>query len=347
MDGDGVREGAVEPGKLVRQSAELRREVAQIVEIFERRVGIVIALDAIHQLLVNQRVTMRIDDGGEGVRERLQPGAFDQRNGAGTQGSGVAVVVVVVVEAVGHEVGLVVGEHVPREDGVAHPGGEDFGGRDDQPVTHVLQLPGHFDGAGQADVQDQVVQVEGNGRGEVRHFDPAGGDGLAGSGVLVADGARANALGAVTVTAWQPSASVRGDEHAVVLRREETLHVLQHAADGLGRGTDGHVGIDLQGVGGALAVRAAVEAHQHGRVGRGVVAGTGGVVAECEDGFLAVQARKDVALEVGEVLQKVDREVVVAHAVVDEHLVVGALVRGFDAVARRQHDGGQQQEICG
>ena len=346
VDGNGGSEGGVEAGELVRRGTDLGREVAQIVEVSERRGGVVIALDAIYQLTVYQRTAMRLDNVPEGLRERLQFATFDQRNGAGTVASVLRIVVVVIVEAVGLEVGFFIREHVPRKDRIAHPRGEDFGGRNDQPVAHLLELPGHLDGARQADVQDHVVQVERDGCGELRNRHPFDGDGTSGSAVLIADGACAKSLGAITITWWQPATSMRREEHAVMLRREEPLDVFQHAADGFAGGADGHVGIDFQGVRSALPLGVTVEAHQHGRVGRGIVAVFVRGMAEGDDGLVAFQTRENVALEIGEVLQEVGREVVVAQAVVDEDLVEGPLVRGLDAVTGRQHDGREQQEVC-
>ena len=155
----------------------------------------------------------------------------------------------------------------------------------------------------------------------------------------------AGSLGVVAVAGREPAGAVRGDEQAVAARREELPDVVEDAPQGLARGAQFHVFIDLEGVGHRLAVVAAVDAQQHGVVGRVVAAPEGDVVAEGHDGLVVGQAGEDVGAELVKVGLEVAAEVVEAHPVVDEHLVVGPLEGRIDAVAGRQEDGCEHEEI--
>ena len=115
---------------------------------------------------------MRLDDGAEGVGERIQPRAVHQGDGPGAVGAVLAVVVVVVFLAIGAQVGILAGEHVPGQGGIDHPGGEDLRRRDDEPVDDVLELIGHLDGARQAGVEDEVVEMHRDRPGEFFQGDP-------------------------------------------------------------------------------------------------------------------------------------------------------------------------------
>ena len=234
---------------------------------------------------------MLVEDGAEDIGEGLEAGAVHEGNGAGAEGAFLGVVVVVVLAAVGLQVGGVVGEDVPGEVGVAHAGGEDFGGRDNEAVGDGAEFPGDFDAAGEAGVEDEVFEVHGDGAGEFLEFDPAGGV----AGGLVADGAGG---GVFVVAGGDPAASVGGDDHAVAAGGEGGADVVEDAAEGFGGGADGHVVVAFQGVDDRFAVRSAVDAHQGWSVRRRIAAGGADVVAEGDDGLLAVQPGKHTVLKV-------------------------------------------------
>ncbi len=332
--GNGVGKGGVEPGELVRRGAELDSQIAQIVEEDERRGTVVVALDGIVQSIIIQRVTVRFDDVPEGLREGLELMAIDQRDGA----AAVLHVVVVVLLAIGHHVRLAIGKNIPGEDGIAHAVAHDFRRRDDELIGDVAKLPSHLDAAGQTDVQNEEIQVVRDGRGELGKIDPEVLRGL----LLLADGTR---VGIFIVIRRKPTASVRRNDHSVAPCRVQFADLVHHPPERFAGGADLNVRVGLEGVADGLAVLAAVDAHQHRRVGRDVVAGRGGRVDEGQDGLVVPQARENVALKVCEILLEVGAEVVVAHAIVDQHLIVSPLEGAVDAVAGRQDDGRQQQPI--
>ena len=278
---------------------------------------------------------MRVENGFEGVREGIELAGLDQRDGA----AAVLDVVVVVLAAVGHHVRLRGGESVPRKDGVAHAGGEDLAGREDELVGDVAQRPGHLHAAGQAGVQDEVTEVVRDGGSELVEFEELD----LRADVLAANGARCRIA---VVTRRHPATSVGGNDHAVTARGELLPDLIHHLADRLRRGAVGHVGVGLEGVADRLAVATAIDAHQHGRVGRDVIAGRRGCVDEGQDGLVVPQGGEDVALEVLEVLLEVAAEVVIAHAVVNQDLVVRPLEGAVQAVAGGQENGREQQQIC-
>ncbi len=278
---------------------------------------------------------MRLHDVAESLRERLQLLAVDQRDGA----AAVIDIVVVKLSAIGMEIRLGVGKNIPRKNGISHPGTPDLRRRNDQLVRDVPELPGDLYAAGQAGVQDEVVEVVRDGRREVGQLDPA----LPRPDALLADGRK---LFIILIIRWQPATSVRRDNHPVAPRGKLLADLVHHPPERLCGGADGDVRVGPEGVADGLAVPAAVDAHQHRRVGGVVVAGRGGRVQEGQDGLVVAQGREHVALEVLDVLAKVGLEVVVAHAVVDQDLVERPHEGAVQAVAGRQEDGREQQQIC-
>ena len=156
---------------------------------------------------------------------------------------------------------------------------------------------------------------------------------------------RAGHFGVDVVARREPAGAVGGDDHPVAVRGEELPDIVQHAPDRLLGSAQRHIVIRLEGVGHGLAVPAAVEAHQHGRVGFRVVAGDGDIVAESHDGLVVGQSRKDVRTQLVEVGREVAGKVVVAHPVIDQDLVVRTLERALDAVAADQEKDRKQDEI--
>jgi hypothetical protein len=80
-----------------------------------------------------------------------------------------------------------------------------------------------------------------------------------------------------------------------------------------------------------------------GALGVGIVTGGGHVVDEGDDGLVVMEPGQGVLLQLPEVLAEVGAQVVVAHAVVDEHLVVGPFVGPERPVAGGHQEAGQKQ----
>ena len=283
---------------------------------------------------------MRGDDGRERLCHRVQFGAVHQRDGAGAAGARFRIVIIEKLLAVGPQVGLGAAEHVPRKGLVDHAVGEDFRGRSHDIAADVLKLPGHLDRAHQAGIEDEVVELHGDGVHEVAEFQPA--DVFHVADVLVADGfgggphrrigmgfrvkpgmtiskpgvtaelPDAGGLCAALVTPWDPAGSVGREEHAVGARGEHFLNVQQGPPERIRGGAERYVGVGLEGVGDGLAVGAAQQADELRRVGGGVVAAARRVVAEGHDGAVAREAGEDAFLDVREVGQQVAAEVIVA-----------------------------------
>ena len=352
---NGFGKGCIESCHFGGRSAEMIRQIAQVVVETKGAGGVVIALDA-GEDGGGKRQAVRIDDGAEGLREGFQFRAVHQRDGAGAVGARLGVVVFEILAAIGLQVGFRPGEHVPGQGLVDHSVGQDLRGRDDQTVAFVLELPGQLHAAGQAVVEDEVVQVHGDRRGEILHLDPA--DVVVAADVLVADGfglgpgvlrllpdaADGGAFAVAGIACRDPAGAVGGEEHAVTVRRETGLHVLQGAPQEIGGSADGDVVVDLESVRDGASAGAPVDPDHAGGIGTGIVAGAAGQVADAHDGLVPGKTGEDVRAEGVEVGPQVGGEVVVTQAVIDQDLVIGPLERTLNAVAGGQYNRRQNEE---
>ena len=205
---------------------------------------------------------MGIKDRAEGLGEGLQLVAIYQRNRAAT----IAVVIIKILFAVGVKIGLAVGKNIPRKDGISHAVPKDFRRRNDELIGDAPQLPSHLHTTRQTGIQNQEIEVVRNGLREVRQLNPF----LPCSDPLLTNRGRLLVLG---VTRWQPATSVRRNNHPIPARRISLADLVHHPRQRLRRGADRHVRIGLEGVADGLPVLAPVDAHQHRRIGRGVVPG--------------------------------------------------------------------------
>ena len=201
-----------------------------------------------------------LEKGGADLRKGIHfPGVY-HRNGGGTVGPGLAVVVIEVILADGDRVGFRL-QQVLRNGLVVKAVGKDFRLGEADDVGLFTEGVGHFHAAGQAGVDQQIIQVNGNGRHELVqvhfHADKIAvivlSDAFDGririqrreapGGVRPGPGGPAGrkeikgrffVLGRVVVITFRkPAGSVRGDHHAVSFGRVALIHEVKGFREGI------------------------------------------------------------------------------------------------------------------
>ena len=357
--GYGGVERGVQPREFRIGRAELYAEVPQVVIETIRGRAVEIGLHRLVERGVGQALPVRAHDGAEGVGECIQSGAVHQRDGAGVLVAFLVIIEIVILLAIGPQVRFFPGQHVPGQCRVNHAAGQDLRRGEDHVVADILECISHFDAAGQAGVEDQVVEVHRDRLREILHIDP--GDPVGGAPVLIADGLGLRPfpgrlpgllgtsqphrrLHVLSVARRDPARAVGGDDHPVVPGREGGADVVQHAADGFTGGAERHIFIDLERVPDGLSVRAAVHTHEHGGMGCGIVAGRRHAVHEGDDGLVIRQTGQDIRAERVQIGLEVAAEVVVTHSIIDEDLLKVPRMGRVEAIAGRQQDGCQAHE---
>ena len=350
-------EGGPETGGLGLRDIQVVDQILQVVIKAQIAAVIIIPLDASGQFDV-QVLPVSADNGGEGIRKRIQLRAVHQGDGAGPGSPGLFIVIRIVILAKLQQVRLFSAEELGGQVRIPHAGGKNLGGGEYQVVAGVFQFISDFHATGQAVVEDDVFHLHRQRIGKIAQLDPLGM--RPGIEVLIADrlgfrpgilrlprfGTDAGLFAAAGVIARNPAGPVGGNEQPVPAGGEFRPDIFEDSAERFLGSADGNVVIHLQRVRDGQAVLAPVDPHQAGRILLDIIPANGRVVAEGQDGLVLGQPGENIRLQLPQVAFEHSAQVVISQTTVDENMVVGAFEGLVDPPASRDQQDAQEEGKC-